>query len=357
MKDRIKELDKADMWSAIKGCPQQINHILDTYADWVPGQAVELPQQVLFLGMGGSAIGGDIVRIWVERFAAVPMMVIRNYDVPHWTGPGTLVLASSYSGDTEETLAATGQAAERGGRVVAIASGGQLARLAHNAGWDFVQIPAGLQPRAAIGYSLAAVVRVLVAFQVLGASVLDELAAAAELMRAEGECWSDPEQPENKPLGVARLIGNRLPVIYGAAGTTEGLAIRLRSQLAENSKLFASHHVLPEQNHNEIVGLTDRIRDHGDTFVIWLTDKDDHPRVQLRQDLSRRLMGTKEQPQASQPMEWILAGRGESLIQRNLSLLHQIDWLSYWVALLRGYDPSVIEVLTELKNEMKGSRT
>jgi len=242
---------------------------------------------------------------------------------------------------------------QTGGRIVAVASGGQLARLCQAEGWDFVQIPGGLQPRAAIGYSLAAVVLVLVGFRVLPQSVLDELVAGARLMASEGERWGDPDQPENEPLEAARLIGKRLPIIYGATSTTEALALRLRCQLAENSKLLASHHILPEQNHNEIVGLVERMKDPGDAFVIWLTDSDDHPRVRLRQDLSARLMGTKVQPQSSPPVECTLAGSGESLIQRNLTLLHKIDWLSYYVALLRGYDPSDIEILTKLKKEMK----
>lgn len=353
MRDLIKQLDQGDMWLAIKDCPRQISHILDAYADWTPRPTDEAPRQILFLGMGGSAIGGDIVRVWAERLATIPMVVVRSYEVPRWVGAGTLVLASSYSGDTEETLAAAKQAAEQGGRLVVVASGGQLARLSQTSGWDFVQIPGGLQPRAAIGYSLAAVALVLVAFQVLHRAVLDELSAGARLMAVEGERWSDPDQPDNVPLETARLIGKRLPIIYGVTGTTEALAVRLRCQLAENSNLLASHHLLPEQNHNEIVGLAERIRHTEDALVIWLTDGDDHPRVKLRQDLAARLIGTRERSQASPPMECTLAGQGESLIQRNLSLLHQIDWLSYWAALLRGYDPSAIEILTLLKTEMR----
>jgi len=352
----MRRLDKGDMWSAIRGCPQQITHVLDTCADWAPRQDITAPDQVLFLGMGGSAIGGDMVRVWVERLATVPMVVARGYQVPRWVGAGTLVLASSYSGDTEETLAATRQAAEQGGRVVAVASGGQLALSSQTSDWDFVQIPGGLQPRAAIGYSLAAVVLVLVAFQVLPGSVLAELAAGARLMEIEGEKWSDPEQPVNESLEAARLIGQRLPIIYGATGTTEALAVRLRGQLAENSKLLASHHVLPEQNHNEIVGLAERIKDAGDALVIWLKDGDDHPRVGLRQELASRLIGPEEPSKSTSLVECTLAGQGESLIQRNLTLLHLIDWLSYWAALLRDYDPSAIEILTELKNEMKRGR-
>jgi glucose/mannose-6-phosphate isomerase len=349
------KLDQADMWSAIKGCPDQFTHILATYAGWIPREPIEEPRQVLFLGMGGSAIGGDMIRIWADRFASVPMVVVRQYTVPSWVDAGTLVIASSYSGDTEETLAATQQAAGQGGRVVAIASGGQLARLSQTSGWDFVEIPGGFQPRAAIGYSVAATAIVLTALNVLPSDVLEELAEGAQRMRHEGAQWADADRRGNEPLELAQLLVQRLPIIYGMTGSTEALAVRLRGQLAENSKLLASHHLLPEQNHNEIVGLAERIKDIGDPIVVWLKDQEDHGRIKLRQDLSGRLAGTQEPTTVSHPLEYTLSGEGESLIQRNLSLLHRIDWVSYYAALLRGYDPSAIEILTKLKSEMKAS--
>ncbi|UCH62987.1 MAG: bifunctional phosphoglucose/phosphomannose isomerase [Fidelibacterota bacterium] len=353
MKTRIERLDPSGMGKAIRDCPQQITNILETHTGWTPRKYVDAPKQILYLGMGGSAIGGDLVRVWAERFSTVPMVVVRGYTVPRWIGAETLVLASSYSGNTEETLSAVEEAAAQDGRIVAIASGGQLAEHCQAKGWDFVPIPGGLQPRAAIGYSLAAVALILVRFRVLPQSVLDELAAGARLMTSEGERWNDPDQSENEPLEAAKLIGKRLPIIYGAVSTTEALALRLRGQLAENSKLLASHHVLPEQNHNEIVGLAERIKNPGDALVIWLKDSDDHPRIKLRQDLSAQLMGIKMQPQTLPPMECTLAGSGKSLIQRNLTLLHKIDWLSYYEALLRDRDPSDIEILTKLKQEMR----
>ena len=341
------------MGTAIRDCPRQIEHILDSYEKWSPQLPGQPPKQVLFLGMGGSAIGGDMVRVWVERSSMVPMWVLRGYDVPAWVGPGTLVLASSYSGETEETLSAVRQAAQRGARVVAVASGGELSRLTEAEGWANIAIPGGLQPRAAIGYSLAAVARVLVAFKVLEPAVLEELRSGAGQMAAEGECWGDPDHPQNEPLRLAKAMGDTLPVIYGAVGTTEALAVRLRGQLAENSKLLASHHLLPELNHNEIVGLAQRLKDPGGLLVIWLADADDHARVILRRKLTSRLVGVHRPAGAPQSGEYTMEGRGSGLIQRNLSLLHQIDWLSYYAALLRGWDPSVIEVLTDLKKELR----
>jgi glucose/mannose-6-phosphate isomerase len=343
----IKRYDKADMRSAIEDCPQQFIHILETYAEWKPAKAFETIRKVLFLGMGGSAIGGDMVRIWVERNSQVPMTVVRSYEVPNWVDGETLVIASSYSGNTEETLSAVRAAAATGAHISVITSGGKLTRLADKSGWEQLDIPGGLQPRAAIGYSVAAVAVVLVAFNILPSSILGELSTGAKRMEAEGRLWGDPQQDDNHVYDLAGILIKQFPVIYGVAGTTEALAIRLRGQLAENSKIFSSHHILPEQNHNEIVGLAERLKHTGDPLVIWLADKDDHPRVNLRRKLAGELTGTNP------AREHVMSGNGDSLIQRNLSLLHQLDWLSFYAAILGGNDPSQIEILMQLKDRMQ----
>ncbi|MFC1484767.1 bifunctional phosphoglucose/phosphomannose isomerase [Candidatus Neomarinimicrobiota bacterium] len=343
----IKRFDQSDMRSAIEGCPQQFNHILAKYADWEPTRAVGSIRKVLFLGMGGSAIGGDMVRIWVERNSQIPMTVIRSYEVPKWVDDETLVIASSYSGNTEETLSAVREAAATGANISVITSGGELANLANESGWEHVEMPGGLQPRAAIGYSVASVAVVLAAFGILSSSILDELSAGAKRMEAEGRIWGDPQQADNHLFDLAGTLIEQLPVIYGVAGTTEALAIRLRGQLAENSKIMSSHHILPEQNHNEIVGLAERLKHTGDPLVIWLADREDHPRVELRRKLAGELAGTYP------ARENVMSGNGDSLIQRNLSLLHQLDWLSFYTAILGGNDPSQIEILMQLKEKMQ----
>ncbi len=348
MDDLIQRYDHSDMRAAIRGCPGQITAILDRYSEWTP-QALDRDfEQVLFIGMGGSAIGGDLVRVWMDRLAIRPLVVLRGYNIPGWVGEHTLVLASSYSGNTEETLAATGQAAERGCRVVALTSGGQLAKLADSSGWDRLEVPSGLQPRAAIGYSLAATCAALVSLKLLPRSVLDELAAGAKLMSADGSLWADHQHQDNPTVAIAKQLLGTLPVIYGSTGTTETLALRLRGQLAENSKVFASHQLLPELNHNEIVGLNERLKDQSDPLLVWLVDREDHARVGLRRRLTSELLGIGGRPAG----EIVLEGRGETLVQRNLTLLHQVDWISYYVALLGGQDPSEIEILTRLKQEM-----
>ncbi len=339
------QLDLAAMGAAISGCPDQITKLLASGANWAHPDSTGKPSQVLYLGMGGSAIGGDVVRIWAEHFGSVPMIVNRDYRIPNWVNDQTLVIASSYSGNTEETLESVTQAAERGATVAAITSGGKLQALAGEHNWGVFRIPDGLQPRAAIGYSITAVSIVMRTLGLLPASLLGDLAAGARQMKQAGQTWHPEHADDNAALNYARALVGKLPVIYGSAGTTEVLALRFRGQLAENSKLFASHHNLPEQNHNEIEGLANRISEHNDVCVAWLTDAEDHERLELRRKISGQLMGTGTN-------EIILAGVGNNLIERNLHLLHLIDWISYYVALLRNQDPSSIEKLLELKSRM-----
>ena len=350
MRPAWEKLDPGGMGQTIRTCHEQILAALAEPV-WQPA-AVRPFDKILYLGMGGSAIGGDMVRIWSERTAAVPMVVRREYNVPGWVDEKTLVLVASYSGNTEETLSAAGLAAASGAQLVALTSGGELDRQAAAQGWQLLQIPGGFQPRAAIGYSLAAICRVLVAYAVLPQTFLGELGRAAKLMGSESVRWAI-DGSSNLALTTAELIADRQVIIYGTSGTTEALAVRMRGQLAENGKLFAGHHLLPEMNHNEIVGLSDRLASDNSLVVVWLADTDDHPRVALRRQLTAELTGLRKAGATRPgPREAVLSGVGETLLERNLTLLNLVDSTSYYTALLRGQDPSAVEVLVALKERL-----
>ena len=333
------------MGAAIANCHVQIHETL-ALPEWDPQQLRPFTR-VLYLGMGGSAIGGDMVRLWSERLCQLPMTVSRDYRIPGWVDGQTLVLVASYSGNTEETLSAAAMAGERGAQLVALTSGGELAQLAQTNSWPVHEIPSGYQPRAAIGYSLAAICRVLVAAGMLPRQLLDDLEDAATLMGTESVRHADPASGHNRPLEVARLLAGKLPIIYGVSGSTEGLAVRFRGQLAENSNVLAVHHLLPEMNHNEIVGLADRLASDPGAVVIWLTDEGDHERIALRQKLTAELCGIR-----GSDREIILSGTGPTLVHRNLTLLNLTDWISYYLALERRIDPTAIEILLQLKSRL-----
>lgn len=333
------------MGEAIAKCHLQIHATL-ALPEWDPQQLRPF-SRVLYLGMGGSATGGDMVRLWSEQRGNIPMTVTRDYRIPGWVDSQTLVLAASYSGNTEETLGAAAMAEERGSQLVALTSGGQLAQMAKTHSWPVHTLPAGYQPRAAIGYSLAAICRVLVAGGMLPSKLLDDLDDAATLMGTQAGNHADATSGQNRPLEVAKRLAGKLPIIYGVSGSTEGLAVRFRAQLAENSNVFAAHHLLPEMNHNEIVGLADRLAADPRTVVIWLTDEGDHERIKLRQQLTAELCGI-----GGSEREIILSGTGPTLIHRNLMLLNLTDWISYYLALERQIDPTAIEILLQLKTRL-----
>lgn len=350
-----EKLDPSGMGEAIRNCHGQILESL-AEGEWVPANPRSF-NKVLYLGMGGSAIGGEMVRVWSEKMTSIPMTVVRDYRAPRWVDDQTLVIASSYSGETEETLSATADAASKGAQIAVLASGGRLSEMANSNGWSLLTIPGGFQPRAAIGYGLTAICRVLVAYQMFPGSILEDLSQGAELMGREALRWADAESDGNLALQTAELLADGLPIIYGVAGTTEALAVRFRGQLAENSNIFASHHLLPELNHNEIVGLNDRLASDGHAIVIWLTDKEDHERVTLRQELTAELTGLRsDSGAASSPRDVTLSGKGPTLVQRNLTLLNLLDWVSYYAALIRGVDPTAIEVLLRLKKRLSSGR-
>lgn len=351
VRELIDRHDPGKVGDAINGYPDQIQHILDIYSSWHPKNAIN-PSKILFLGMGGSAIGGDMVRLWVEGFTSTPMTVNRGYNIPGWVDKDTLVIASSYSGNTEETLEAANKSMEVGATVMVIASGGKLALLATTNGWDNVSIPGGLQPRCAIGYSIAAVACVLVGYDILPAAILAELAAGAVRMRTENEIYANPGHVSNRALSVAKSLIGKLPIIYGAMGTTEQLAVRFRGQLAENGKIFSSHHILPELNHNEIVGLAERIKSNADVVVIWLADQADHERIKLRRQLTGQLLGMGDREIDSNQQGIVLEGHGESLVERNVSLLNLTDWISFYIAIVGEKDPSEIDILLAIKGSL-----
>ncbi len=344
--DDIRSVDSSGMYDAVRSFPEQ----------WGSGREGALKadlsgvrrdgyRQVVVVGMGGSAIGGDLLRTLALDEATVPVIVSRSYRLPAWVGPETIVIASSYSGNTEETLAALDEALQRQASVVCISTGGTLRARAEAEGWPFVPMTGGLQPRAALGYSLTALLTVAEHIGLLR----PDAAAWAEtqaLLEEQVAALADPEAPQNRALDLAAALNGRLPVVYSSGGLLEAVNLRWRNQMHENSKTHAVGNVFPELNHNEIMGWarrTDRLKGIG---VIVLRDRDDHPRVQRRMDVTRDLLTD-------------LAGfwtevhsRGTSKLARLMSLIYLGDWVSLYLAILHKVDPTPIGLINQLKEAL-----
>ena len=343
---RFSELDPDGMLDRIGELPQQCR------AAWALAQGLELPsaygavRHIIILGMGGSAIGGALLQGLVAGECAVPITVVRGYDLPAFVrGPDHLVIGCSYSGNTEETLSAFGEALERGVRPVLVTTGGKLAALAQEKGIPLVRFDYRAQPRAALGYSFTLPLGLLWRLGLLRDYSAD-LEEAIQVMEAwQMEIGPDAPAARNAAKSLAGQIAGRLPVAYGA-GFLAAVANRWKTQFNENSKHWAFFEVLPELNHNAVVGfgIPRSVRDQ--TIVLMLRSSLDHPRVQVRWDVTQELLLREGVPTET------LEGRGESRLAQMLSLIHFGDYVSFYLSLLNGVDPTPVETIAFLKQRL-----
>lgn len=302
------------------------------------------PAAVVVAGMGGSGIGGRIAAGLLYGETAIPVLSWHDYELPVVASKGTLFIAVSHSGDTEETLAAYHQAARRRCRIVAITSGGELARVASRAGHPVVLIPGGMPPRAALGYLFGSLLAVLEQSGVCRSHERD-VAEATSLILARCGCW-------HRQAGrLARTLAGRLPVIYSTSRLLDAVVDRWRFQFNENSKVMCHTHFLPEQNHNEIVGLggPDFLSDR--LVIIALVEPGTHPRTRLR---LRHMLAIKR---GTFERAVLVEAEGRSLLARAFSLVALGDLVSVELARRLGLDPMAIRPIVELKRRMARERS
>jgi glucose/mannose-6-phosphate isomerase len=300
----------------------------------------DAPGGMIVAGMGGSAVGARLAIAAIGARARRPLAVADGYTLPGWTGHDTLVLCSSYSGSTEETLAAYDDAAERGAPRLVATTGGALAERARRDGVPVIPVPGGFQPRAAVGYSLVAA---LEAAASCGAapSLRDEVEAAAALAEGLAAEWG-PDGPEDgEAKALARRLDGTVPVIAGAE-LAAAAAYRWKCQINENAGLPAFASAIPELGHNEVVGWPGA-RALGRFSAVFLDDPGAHPRNVLRTEL------TSEQATAWTDVVERVAPHGETPVERLVSLVLLGDLVSLYLAVLRGEDPVSIAPIDALK--------
>jgi len=314
-------------------------------------------EQAVVCGMGGSGISGDLLAAALPSIPA-PMIVHRGGPIPAWLGPRTLMVAISYSGGTEETLAGVDAAAARGCVPVCVTSGGELAHIASGRRWPLVTVEGGLQPRAALGQLLgsAAAVFAKAGLDQAGGTpgevrpeappLADQVAEAADVL-AKQVARLGPEMAEASNLAkqVARRLDGRLPLIYGA-GVTVASARRWKTQLNENAEVHAFVSELPEADHNEIVGWHGDRGISADAHAVALADPLGDAALQ------RRLHVTMEDLGAVGASVEVIPTEGGSPLARACSALYVGDWASYYLAVLRGIDPTPVEAIQSLKRRL-----
>jgi len=294
-------------------------------------------------GMGGSGIGGALARAALGDQASRPMFVTRAYGLPTWTTPETTVLCSSYSGNTEETLACYESAGLLGAQRIVATTGGQLAEMARADGVPVIPLPGGLQPRAAVAYMIVSALEVA-ALCGVGPRLTAEIDVAASHTEQLVLEWG-PESPESSQAKeMARALRDCVPVIAGA-GLTAPIAYRWKTQINENAKQPCFFHELPELDHNELEGWAGA-PGIGRFAAIFLDDSDAPPRVKERLALTAALI----KPNAAASFH--LQTRGQSGIERVISLVLLGDLLSIYLAVLRGVDPGPVALIEQLKSEL-----
>jgi len=340
-------IDSTGMLTALEGLPAQCAE-----ACWDLTRHVELPKieaisNIVVTGLGGSAIGGDLLRVYAADKVAVPIVVNRDYELPGFVGPDTLVFAVSYSGNTEETLSAYGEARARGASIVVITTGGKLGEMAQRDGAPVIGVPCGIAPRAATGFLFIPSLRVLQRLGLLPDNV-DEITEMIDFIRDKRKKLG-PEAPEedNPAKQIARKLYNRIPVIWGSAGTTEVVAQRWKGQINENAKAPAYWNILPELNHNEIVGFQFPLELLKKIHVIILRDERDHPRVHKRVEITKDVI--KDVVDGYTEV-W---ASGNGILSRLFSLIYTGDFTSVYLAALYGIDPGPVKVIDYLKRELQ----
>lgn len=303
-------------------------------------------RQIVVIGMGGSAIGGDLLSALVSNECPCPINVYRGYDLPRFaTGPDTLVIGCSHSGNTEETLSAFSQAHERGTSLMAITTGGELERLATELGASVARYAYPSQPRAALGFPLMLLVNLLCQLGLVADKTDDVSEAIDKMLTWQAEINHDIAIASNPAKQLAVKLTQRMPVVYGA-GLTEPVARRWKTQFNENAKSWSFYEGMPELNHNAVVGYEQSESIREGSYVVMLCSHHDSPRVQTRWRITSDLLlreGVGNQQ---------VAARGQSRLAQMLTLIHYGDLVSVYLAYANKVDPTPIGPIAYLKEEL-----
>jgi glucose/mannose-6-phosphate isomerase len=349
--EAIARLDSLDVLGTIEDFAEQCR------SAWEIGTGErDLPspdgvESVVVLGMGGSGVSGDMAQAVVEPRFHFPFRVIKGYGpLPAWIGRNTLAFAVSYSGNTEETLAAAQEVHDRGARLVAVSAGGQLAEAAADYGITHVAIPSGLQPRASLGYLALPILGVLQEMGFLVRMHVDVLETVEIIERLAKACHRSVALRDNPAKSLAKKLADRIPVIYGGEGPMAAAAMRFKCDLNEYAKVPAFWNFIPELDHNEIEGWGGGAEITRRFAPVLLRDHEDGPRVALRFDVTKRLMD----PHVAEVVE--LWPEGTSVLARLFSTIFVTQLASIYVGLGRGVDPGPVEVLERLKAQLADER-
>lgn len=316
--------------------PKQLQKALLIAQSAKLNNAINSINNVVISGLGGSGIGGSIVSELVSDEAICPIIINKDYSAPSFINQNTLAIICTYSGNTEETIQVLKHCIQVKAKIAIITSGGEAANLAEQHKIDYILLPAGFPPRSCIGYSICQILKVLHFHGIIQHSHLNEVEETIALLN------NQKEEILNEAKQVADVIYNKMPIIY-TIGNTEGVAIRFRQQLNENSKMLCWHHVIPEMNHNELVGWTEK---NDNLAVIVFRYANDYyrsvKRLEVCKDVFAKYCNTIIEINA----------KGKTSVQSALYMIHLGDWISCLIADIKNVDAVDISIINHLKSEL-----
>jgi len=339
IKEFIEKYDTQNQFEVLKNSYKQVINAWNNKID-LSNLKKNKYSTIVYCGLGGSAISGDLLVDYLSGELSIPFIVVRGYDLPAGVNKDTLIIISSYSGNTEETISCFNQALKKNCKIVAITSGGKVEQEAIKYKIPLIKIESGFQPRYALYLGFFSLLKLM---QEIGFVNEDQLVKKIiDLLSKRGEELS---KENSRAVHIAEQLIGFIPVIY-SAGFLSSAAYRFKCQINENSKLHAFHHILPEMNHNEIIGYESYKEKQLNAKVIYLLDKDYLPQLLKRFNILKELLSNQELDILS------LESSENDKKVRIMDLIFLCDWISFYAAVLRGYDPSEIDFILEMKKRL-----
>jgi glucose/mannose-6-phosphate isomerase len=358
MDDKIKlldgdfsKLDKANMIELLEKFTEKmkdslrLGEELSITKDFSPVFTKKF-KNIVILGMGGSAIGGNLLSNYLADELSIPIIVIRSYNVPKFVDDNSLVFAVSYSGNTEETISAFKKCIKAKAKVIVLTSGGKFFDISKENNFPVIKVPAGIQPRAAISYLFFPLLKVLERLDLIkerDGEIEETINIIKELSIEYG---SKSPFKNNLAKKIALNLYKYLPLVYGSEGLLEAVAMRWKTQVNENSKWPCFWNVFSELDHNEIVGYEIENQINQQVKIIYLEDKEGSLRIRQREDITRKIIENNVADIIVCPT------KGHGKLARMFSLVYLGDLTSYYLALLNGVDPSPVNCIENLKKEL-----
>ena len=339
IKDLIKKYDSKNQFEVLKNTYKQVISVWNNKID-ISNLKKNNYSSIVFCGLGGSAISGDLLLDYLSEEMKLLFKIVRGYNLPSYTHKDTLVIISSYSGNTEETISCFRQALKLNCSIIAITSGGKIWDEANKYKIPIIKIESGFQPRYALGLSFFSLLKLM---QELGfVNEESTVKKIIELWQRRGEEFSTEK---NQAIQIAEQLIGFIPVIYSAEFLSSA-GYRFKCQVNENSKLHAFHNIIPELNHNEIIGWESYQEKQFQTKVIYLLDKEYHPQNRKRFDILKELL-------AEQKVEVLaLESVKPTKKVRIMDLIFLCDWISFYTSILHGFDPSEIDFIHQMKKRL-----